>query len=207
MRMLFILLTLLGLTSCAAPRSTMEDGAVHVRGVVAIDAGWLEQVACLPGTRTHESLVVVDVPPSHVHAMLLLMGHQPGEPGRWVRNEGRLQKVPPTGDPLEVLVKVGDAPAHPVARWIRGAQGEVFPEGPFVFAGSRFVRRDEGERYEADLSGSLVGLVTFGDETVAWPELISHEVVMQQVAWEVNTQAMPPPGTPVTLILKRPTSR
>ena len=47
---------------------------------IACNSGWLEQVACMVGTREHESLVVVEAKPSEVHAALLLLGLEPGTP-------------------------------------------------------------------------------------------------------------------------------
>ena len=52
----------------------------------------------------------------------------------------------------------------------------------WMFAGSGFVRDSaapSGERYAADLSGSVVGLVTFGDEMLAWPEVMSDQEAVE----------------------------
>ena len=81
---------------CVSPRHAPHDSPVidvegvavwpqkvEIRAVVCLDAGWLEQIACSPGTREHEALVVVEIPPSDVHAALLSAGFEPGSPGRW----------------------------------------------------------------------------------------------------------------------------
>lgn len=201
-----LLASLVLLCSCTGA-DHMDPGAVHIKGWVSIDAGWLEQIVCLQGTRDHEALVVTDVQPSAVHAMLLYMGHESGRPGFWERTDGTLHRVGPTGDAIDVLVQVGDQPPFPIRRWVRGPDGQSLPESTWVFSGSNFMQRENAERYEADQSGSLVGLVTFGDETIAWADLISHRAVEQTIQWEADTDNMPPPGTEVTLIFKRPADR
>jgi hypothetical protein len=70
-----------------------------------------------------------------------------------------------------------------------------------VFAGSRFVRnpRTQEERYEADGSGSLVGLVTFGDETIGAVEVIPDSAQVASPVWEIFPERVPAPGTRVKL--------
>lgn len=196
-------------------------GEVHVDCTVSITEGLLEQVACLQGTRDHEVLVTTQVEPSAVHGALLLLGARSGTPGTWSWHKGALALTPPTGTAVEVFVVVGDEPPLPIAAWMRSARGEQegsdpFPLGPWRFSGSNFVtvrdivRNDQGdivasrehEMYEADQSGSLVGIVTFGDETLAWPEVLPHQEVFQDVLWEAAGDRMPPVGTPVTLVLR-----
>ena len=58
------------------PQSANDDD----RPAIRLELGWLEQVACAPATREHESLVVVNAKPSHIHAALLMAGFEPGTP-------------------------------------------------------------------------------------------------------------------------------
>lgn len=219
---------------CAGPASTRDgavptyrslspglslnaaQGEVHIDGMVSLNEGWLEQVACLSGTRDHEVLVTTTVQPSAVHGALLLLGATSGGPGSWSWSNGELLLSPPTGTAIDVLVQVGNAEAVPIATWIRGEGNRVFPDEPWRFAGSNFVvvrdvvrdtqgeiiRSTQRERYEADMSGSLVGIVTFGDEVLAWPEVLPHRLEVQDVLWEAAGDRMPPVGTAVTLILR-----
>ncbi len=86
------------------------------------------------------------------------------------------------------------------------------PDGPFVFSGS--IVQDVEERdasgeptgevrtvYAADLGGSVVGLVTFGDEVVAWQEVIPDQVDVAPAVWVADPSVIPALGTPVTLVL------
>ena len=64
----------------------------------------------------------------------------------------------------------------------------VAPEAPEFFA--------------ADASGSLVGLVTFGDEVLGLERIRSDQVGVDAAEWMVRTGVVPPPGTPVQLVFR-----
>ncbi|HMN95586.1 MAG TPA: YdjY domain-containing protein [Phycisphaerales bacterium] len=198
---------------------------VSLDAEVCIDLGWLEQIACTPGTREHESLVVLSVRPRDVHAALLLLGLEPGAPGAWRVEEGVLIEVPPRGPALRVRTRrtseEGVTIVEPIERWIRDVNraGE-FPETRWVFAGSVMVTprrspaataadREAGAEppggdaafYLADRTGSVVGLVTFGDEVVAFPSVIADQEAVQPQELEAFTERLPPIGTRLTLEL------
>jgi hypothetical protein len=181
---------------------------VQVQGQVSCRQGWLEQFVCGRGSREHESLVVTDAPPSVIHAALLAAGLVPGSPGAWKANAaGGVDAVPPSGDAVEVLVQWrldGRDRIEPIQAWterVRGGDAAAEPE--FVFAGSRFDPAPAGEVYAADRSGSVVGLVTFGDEVVAMRQVLPDQVDVAPPAWRARTSAMPLEGHPVTVILRR----
>ena len=52
-------------------------------------------------------------------------------------------------------------------------------------------------------SGSVIGLVTFGDEVIGFEDVISDQASIHAPEWEVNTEHVPPPGTEVTVIVKK----
>lgn len=183
---------------------------VEVDAVACLDAGWLEQIACAPRTREHEALAVIGVRPSDVHAALLLAGFEPGAPGAWSLQDGALGFTPPTGDRLDIDVRYergGATVEESIRTWIVGGDGKTgFPATPWVFAGSFFAPNPEwmgpGEHYVADQTGSIIGLVTFGDEIVAFEEVLADQQDVQPLQWQVRTDHVPPVGTPVTLILR-----
>ncbi|MDZ4754824.1 MAG: YdjY domain-containing protein [Phycisphaerae bacterium] len=189
------------------------NGEVRVPAATGITVGWLEQVACVAGTRDHESLVTVECKPSDVHAALLLLGLEPGAPGRWRYDQESVQVVPPRGPAIEVRIRYllrsveGAAIAHEVhvLEWIRGIDGRSFPAS-WVFAGSAIAPNPKslgpGEHYVADYSGSLVGLVTFGDEVIAATAVIPDLIEFETANWEAFSERMPPEGTPATLVLR-----
>lgn len=187
-------------------------GLVTIPAKVATVQGFLEQVVCGRDSREHESLLVLAVAPSEVHAALLLAGATPGHPGRW-RTDGRATITePPTGSALHVRVRYREtaASAEPIERditeWIRGVDGRAFP-GRWVFAGSRFAPnppswKKPGEHYVADFTGSIVGLVTFGDETVAATRVIPDQIDVEAANWEAWTSRMPAPESDAILVLE-----
>ena len=189
-----------------------DQPAVEIEAWTCLESGWLEQIACSPNSREHESLVVVAAKPSDIHAALLMAGFQPGSPGRWMYEEDELRIVPPAGDRLDIFVRYRRAGTteeieEPIANWIRDAEGRAtFPDDPWVFGGSSFTENPEwmgpGEHYVADMSGSIIGLVTFGDEVVGYSQVLSDQAAIQPPQWEVRSDHLPAVGTPVILILR-----
>jgi len=184
---------------------------VEVESVRCLDVGYLEQIACMPGTREHEALVVVEVKASHVHAAMLMAGFEPGAPGQWIYDEAdkTIEVRPPHGAKLRITMRYeldGKVKETQVGSWIRDHLGEAtFPDKPWVFAGSLFAPNPEfmgpGEHYVADETGSLIGLVTFGDETIGFSTVIADQTDVQPAEWEVDDRAAPPVGTKVTIVI------
>jgi hypothetical protein len=177
-------------------------GEVRIPAQVALDAGWLEQAVCRAGTREHESVLVVDLSPRLLHAALLLLGLEAGAPGTW-RQEGsppRVVRVPPRGDRLELFVRRSPGSEdEPLTAWIRGTDPAApLPAHPWIFAGS-IVEQDS---YAAEFTGSVVGLVTFGDETIAFEEVFADQDAVEETPFLVREAVVPPPGTPVILVVR-----
>jgi hypothetical protein len=53
---------------------------VRLEAEVCLQQGSLELLACSPGTREHESILVVKAKPSHIVFALALVGLPPGSP-------------------------------------------------------------------------------------------------------------------------------
>jgi len=201
----------------------LENNHIDIKGFVSLNKGFLEQLVCSVGTRDHETLIVTYARPSHIHAALILLSQQPGKPGRWYlkqipnttdntdpNNAGPQYQYmvdPPTGSPIAVTVRYTDDTGKtidvPIQNWIREYHTEIsLPADPWVFAGSRMARNFRDELvYVADAEGSIMGLVTFGDELLAWTRVLPDEVGIYPAEWEANTPVMPKIETPVTLRL------
>jgi hypothetical protein len=218
-------IVLLAMTACATtpgqPSGTVVEafegvtvqpagGVVEVKAFVCLDGGWLEQVACSPDTREHEALLVIEARPSNLHAALLMAGFEPGTPGQWSYDGGTVAVTPPTGDTIEILVRYqtdGQSVQEPIGVWMVGAKDDrPFPDGQWVFAGSSLAENPgwmgPGEHYVADLTGSIIGLVTFGDEVIGYERVMADQEAVEATQWRVNTGHVPPIGTPVTIILR-----
>ena len=200
-------------------RADVAGRLIEVDGVVPIDCHdpntpdvYLELVACSPDTREHESLVMTRAKASHLHAALLAIGLTPGEPGSWRVESRKLVAVPPRGDPLEVRIAYRDAEGHeiecPIAEWVVSAETHKpflasDPAAPsWVFAGSVIVKRQGVEVYDADGSGTVIGLTTFGSEVIAWRDTISPEAAVDAPEWIADVRKVPAAGTPVIVRIR-----
>lgn len=176
---------------------------VSEKGVV-----FLEVLVCTPQTREHEALLLTHARAADVHAALLMIGLRPGAPGAWKWEEKTLIPIPPTGDRVDVRVAVASGTPlveRPIGDWVYNtSDGTALSASAsgFLFSGSAFVQRAGREWYAADADGTLVGLTTFGSETVAWARVVSPESSVDEPVWAVKTGAQPPAGTPVLVRLR-----
>ncbi|MFM1823890.1 MAG: hypothetical protein RI967_2156 [Planctomycetota bacterium] len=204
-------------------RVARAEGLVEFDAVAVLKEGFLEEFVCTASTREHESLFVFDGKASEVHAALLVAGLVPGAPGGWREPTDEREAadagfvaLAPHGPEVTVEVVLPDGSCHEIASFARlspvafgaeGGDGRAAPAPPsrFVFAGSRFrARPDGGERYLADDSGSLIGLVTFGDETIAPLDVIPDQASVSAPIFEADPARMPAPGTAVVIRVRAP---
>ena len=140
---------------------------IEIDAIVPIDAHdpqtpnvFLEVVLCTADSKEHESLVMTRARASHVHAALLLIGLQPGSPGRveWTPATkdapAKANRIAPTGDDVEITFR-WEKPAERTTTttttvtespwdWIetidaKTAQRAAIPQtgrAPWLFAGS-----------------------------------------------------------------------
>ncbi|MSR19103.1 MAG: hypothetical protein EXS00_08080 [Phycisphaerales bacterium] len=193
-----------------APHVAVDVGKHEVRvdAVVCMTDGPLEQAVCMPMTREHESLLVALARPSDIHAALLLAGATSGHPASWTANDsGGFDFVPPEGDALEISVQWEDQ-SVPLHTWIRPVQAPNASAPPmtFLFCGSMFrpnsVSMGPGEHYVANFTGSVIGLVTFGDEVIGLVQVVPDQVEVAPTTWEAWTERIPALGTKVTLVVR-----
>lgn len=180
---------------------------------------FLEVLVCTPDTREHETLAVTSVRPSHIHAALLLLGAAPGTPGGFTFENNRLLPVQPTGEPLDVRfvhradfgLQIESDPLDWIvnsrnrARFL-DTERRIAPGPPapgFLFTGSRMRTRDGREVYDADGSGTVVGLTTFGSEVIGWSRVISPEANIQEPEWIADFSRTPPGDTPIKVRVTR----
>lgn len=194
-------------------RIDLEARTIELDGRVPIVADdpqapvvYLELIACIPNTKEHEALVVTPAKPSHVHAALLMLGLEPGSPGSFSWEGETLIAHDPEGPAVSVeLIYTGDDGEQVAAlasEWVKNFDtGERLPDRDWVFAGSQMRDRGRGEMYDADGTGTLIGLTTFGAEVLAWPETISPDSGVEEPVWIADPKRVPPVDTPVTIRL------
>lgn len=171
---------------------------------------YLELIACTPDTKEHEVLVVTPARPRDVHAALLFIGLEPGAPGRYEWDGEELIGVPPTGDEVtvEIVFEVdGEEVVAPAWSLVKNHRtGETLQRHNWIFAGSRIVDRaavgGAREFYDADGTGALIGLTTFGSEVLAWPEVISPDSAIEEPVWIADPAKTPPVDTPAIIRIR-----
>ena len=158
----------------------------------------LEFFCVLAGTADHETVLRTAAKPSEIHAALLALGLEPGNPLRFVAADKSW--IPPSGPPLSIRVEWeedGQTRSERAGRLIRNMKtGEPMPQRPFVFCGSRVM---EDGVYAADVTGQLVSLVNFEYSLIDVPRLVSN--ANETLEWEINPDTMPPSGTEVWMII------
>jgi len=199
-------------------RVDAQQRTIEFDGIVPIDAHdpvtpivYLEMFACPPDTHEHEALVMANIGASHLHAALLLAGFQPGHPGHIDETPQGRVVIEPEGDALDVrLIWTDDAGPHECRadEWIIHEQtGERLSDHPragWVFAGSRIAIRGGREVYDADGTGHLISLATWGDDTIAWADAFSPWVAIDLPVWIADGARVPKFGTPVTVRVTSP---
>ncbi len=174
----------------------------------------LEAILVTPVSgKEHEAIAVTRARPSDIHAACLLLGLTPGKPGHWTFDAAtrRLISHPPSGTlvqatihlpagsrPLADLVAVLDEQDRAMQPFV--AQGQPVPS-TWMFAGSFFGKFQGREVYDADYTGIVLGLCTFGGEVLAWPDLLDPESSRQLPIWYGHRELIPAFGTPVTIEL------
>jgi hypothetical protein len=201
------------------------EGFVDVAGYVPIVTAAFEDerppdvllelvVAGFAGGRDHETLVTTKARASHVHAALLVLGLEPGGPGTWEETYDEANErwvvrgTPPEGPAIDIQFRwtdpqTGEARTADPREWVRHIEtNETLPDEPWRFAGSIFVRRQGRERYDADFTGTIVGLCQFGSEVLGFAEPYHHDQALQRPIWFARNEAVPPFGTEVTVRLR-----
>jgi hypothetical protein len=159
----------------------------------------LEFFCCVKGTNEHEAVLRSQVTPSHLHAALLMLGLEPGQPVHY--SEAAKKWLPPHGPPLRITIefeqdgKVISLPAYRLMRDIRSKK--EMPPLTWIFAGSRVM--DDGN-YAADVTGYLVSIVNFDLTVIDVPALVSN--ANETLEWETNLDLMPPAGKKVSMIIE-----
>lgn len=184
-----------------------KDAYVDVAATVCLRRGdFLEMFACTKDTREHESILVIDTAPSQMHLGLLLLGLEPGKPLSYDMTFDPPKLVPATGPKIDVfiVIKADDVEREiPANRWIQdNATKEMMQGNTWLFAGSQFAEFQDKQVYQADLNGSAISLVNFGDDLLTLPNDMTDANESHGKVWAPRTQAIPKVGTKVTLRLK-----
>jgi len=195
------------------------DRFIDINATVCLNHGLLELVACTKNTKEHESIVVLNARPIHIHAALLLLKAKPGRPAmqKVIDDENlRWTPVTPTGEQVEVSLvfqdNKGKIEEFSISTFVsptklnefKGLELDEkiqpFPK-TFLFAGSHFSEeKNMPRKYACEYSGNVISISTFGDELLCLPGIHGH--ANDGLAWEVNSEKLPKVGTNLNLRLR-----
>lgn len=184
-----------------------EGQYVDVKAKVCLrSAEFLEMFACTPDTREHESILVLKAQPSMMHLGLLLLGQEPGKPLFYDQKFSPPKLVTATGPKIKVYIVqkvLGEEQELPANRWVKdNNNGEMMADNTWLFAGSITTKVNDKQVYLADLNGSAISLVNFGDDLLTLPTQVTHANESHGKTWAPRTEAIPRVGTEVTLRLR-----
>jgi hypothetical protein len=178
----------------------IENKTVVVGGWICLRAGMLEMFACPRNTKEHESVVSANARPELIHAALLALDIEPGNPARFDPDY-----EPAHGPKLEIKVRFfRDGEAHEVRsqELVRYMRTKEELDLPWIFAGSEFIDDWNSDRkiYSGN-SGSFICVSNFPDATIDIPVRSTDE--MSNLMFEANTDKIPPLGTRVLLLISQ----
>jgi len=184
-----------------------ENKHVDVVASVSLRRGdFLEMFVCTRDTREHESILVTDATPSTMHLGLLLLGLEPGKPLSYDMKFDPPKLVPATGPKVDVyiVIKVDQIEREiPANRWVMDTKTEKMKKGnTWIFAGSQFAEFQGKQIYQADVNGSAISLVNFGDDLLTLPHTMTDANQSHGKVWAPRTDAIPEVGTEVIVRLK-----
>ncbi|MCG8433288.1 MAG: YdjY domain-containing protein [Gammaproteobacteria bacterium] len=177
-----------------------EQGVIFIDGVVSLRRGPLEMFACTKNTKEHESVVSANTQAFPIHAALLALGAEPGEPVQF-----HPEYVPPSGTEIEIKVEwiddSGIKQSVQAQEWVRDLNTGKQMTHPWVFAGSLFWNDPNSGRqiYQAE-GGDFICVSNFATAMLDIP--VESTDANSGLYYEAFTERLPPLGTPVRLVLK-----
>jgi hypothetical protein len=173
---------------------------IVIEGEVCLTRGLLEMFACLKGSKEHESVVAAKTKAYAVHAALLALGAKSGSPAKFDP-----KYAPASGTPIDVMVYWTDDKGQPqkakAQDWVRDIKTQKTLATSWVFAGSAFHFNEVTKKnvYIADAYGDFICVSNFPSALLDIPIESSQENA--ELAFEANTEKIPPRGTKVKIVL------
>src|SRR4051812_39072551 len=197
-----------GVFEVGAIRLEQKTKTVTFPAAINMDKGALEYLLVGRNGPTHESLLVTDVSPTELEAVMILLGAKPPKPmvagvdappGQLTKEY--LQHAPKlAGLPITIAVtwkdKAGGEKTGEVADWLYYAPNKKSASrGPWLYSGSMF---GADNKFLAEVEDIFASLVTNPAALMNNPRKGSDD----DRVWEVNEKAVPPAGTPVTITIQ-----
>ena len=176
---------------------------IEIPAEVNLTRGILEYYGVGPDGKTHESVLKIHAVPSHIHLALILAGYEPSEYGKPDPKSFRRTQIK-RGSLLRLYIRWRPAGFNrdqwvPASAWIFDRNADAPPKPhPYTFEGS--IINNNG--YAADMEQSIIGLID--DPTVVLSPTVDQGNPYQgeRLGFEIYSSAIPPKGTPVTVVLQ-----
>lgn len=177
-----------------------ESRQVITGGNICLQAGQLEVFACPRHTKEHEAIISVNALASELHAGLLAIKSEPGEPVKWAE---QYQKATGPVIKIDVIWKAEDGKVVtlPAQELVRNTKtGKAMTED-WVFGGSQEFRDEEtGHTFYYGDSGEMVCLSNFSTATMDVP--VQSSDANEGLLFEANPDVVPQVNTKVYMVFK-----
>ncbi|UFS69557.1 YdjY domain-containing protein [Geomonas sp. RF6] len=171
-----------------------RGGTLTFPAEVNMDKGLLEYLLVHSKGKTHESLLRTKVEPYTLQLACLLLGLE----GTSAPLAAQGAPERPTGEEVEIFLSSEERKSQPSEEWminlVNGAKKPV-PPMTWIFTGSMVVNG----RFAAEADGSMVAVY---HDPVAIIDNASKGGETDKM-WYVKEGAVPPPGTPVTVVIRK----
>lgn len=176
-----------------------KEQRIEIDATIGISKGLLELVACVPGAKTHETLLIMDINPSDLKAALLLIGLQDGFQLVTVRGKRTID-----GERALINVEWTDKEGKKQSYRVEDLLYNIYTkkamrhEG-WVFIGSRYLEHPEtGEKvFAARAQGNLI--VTWHDFNAILDTPLPEGA--DDTTYRAYEGRVPDPGTEVKVII------
>ncbi|MBS0209865.1 MAG: hypothetical protein JSS27_13030 [Planctomycetes bacterium] len=176
-----------------------KNKRVVLVGEICQREGQMEMFACPRKTKEHEAVVSLATQAYMVHAALVALGAEPGNPAQFVP-----EYKPAQGPEIEVTVYWTDAQGKRqqtrAQNWLRNTRTNKEMATPWVFGGSGFwVDPQTREKHYLAEDGDLICVSNFTSATLDLP--VESTQSNSSLMFEAWTERIPEKKTRVTLTL------
>lgn len=190
-------------------RILKEEGRVEVEGEISRDLGRydvlkgaIEYLACAPGGKSYESLLVLKCKPSEIYQALLSLGLQPGAPAS-VDLSGKPTR--PRGPGVTLLVEWkgkedGEVRVRAEELIYNSKTKKPMDQVEWIFTGSRRLEDPETghQALQADMTQNIISTHQADPSVILQNPLIEAS---DENLYKANEELLPNPGTQVKLII------
>src|SRR6516225_7540165 len=178
-----------------------QSRRVLVHSTVCLRKGMLEQLMTRKRTKEHEAILAADVDARDIHKALLLANAAAGSPVKF-----RPKFELPRGDVIKITLEYeqkGKKTRVPAQQWVRNVKTQKNLHTDWVFAGSVLIPDPidpKKQPYYGANDGDVICISNFDTALLDVP--FNSPKDNDDLAFEANTQFIPPMDTPVLVILE-----